>query len=80
MAAITRVEPRLQGAQAGSNSFQFLVQGEPGRSYQLQASHDLFNWTPLQHLYMTNSIVPWSDPDGTRYSLRYYRLRATLIP
>ena len=49
---------------------------EPGRNYQLQVSTDLVSWTPLQHILMTNNIVPWIDAAAASFGVRFYRLQA----
>ncbi len=75
-AALTQVEPRLLSPQPVANGFQFLVEGEVGRNYEVQFSANLSTWTPLAHLLITNTIVPWADPDAGRFGARFYRIRA----
>ncbi len=70
------INPLLSGPQMGDTGFQFFVEGEPGRNYQLQVSSNLSTWTPLQHILMTNTAVPWTDPNANRFSTRFYRIRA----
>jgi hypothetical protein len=44
--------------------------------WQVRRITNLSNWTPLQHILMTNSIVPWADPGAGKYPVRFYRIRA----
>jgi hypothetical protein len=75
-AAGITIEPLLRDPQRTPNALQFLVEGEPARNYQVQVSSNLSSWTPLQHILMTNSVVPWADPSAGSYPVRFYRIRA----
>jgi hypothetical protein len=71
------VVPTIGGTQISSNSgFQFVLNGETGRNYQLQASSDLVSWTTLTNVIMTNISVPFRDGNASKFSQRFYRIVA----
>jgi hypothetical protein len=75
-AAATANEPLLGDPRQIGDTFQFLVEGEQGRNYRLLVSTNLSTWVPLQHLLMTNYIVPWTDPTPGNSGVRLYRIQA----
>jgi len=75
-AAAAVSEPLLREPQQTGDGFQFLVEGELGRNYQLQVSTNLATWAPLEHIFMTNVTVPWTDPDAAKSGARFYRIQA----
>lgn len=58
-----------------ANEFEFFLQGEPGRNYQIEVSTDLNTWTPWSSVTATNNRVTVSDtnPPPAR---RFYRAAA----
>lgn len=57
--------------------FQLTLNGIPLRSYELQASTNLTNWSVLSTVTITNGsgVFPYSDPTATNYRRRFYRGR-----
>ena len=55
--------------------FGFDVTGPSGSNVVVQASADLQTWIPLQTNLLINGSFYFSDPQGTNYSHRYYRLQ-----
>lgn len=51
----------------------FQLSGQPGFNYKVQASTNLLNWSDIAVLVNSNGIVPFTDPDSTNYSQRFYR-------
>jgi len=69
--------PTIGGAQLnGGSQFQFVLNGEAGRNYQLQASSNLVAWTTLTNVIMTNASVPFRDGEAPKFPQRFYRLVA----
>ena len=64
----------------GDSTVDVVFYGIPGRSYDIQRSTDLQNWTVMQAVSAAaNGIVPWHDPSpppGTAF----YRTRETPAP
>jgi hypothetical protein len=56
--------------------FRFNFSGTPGQNYTLQASSDLFNWTPLITLNSSNSSYTFTDPAASGAPRRFYRVWA----
>lgn len=53
--------------------------GEPNKTYEVQASTNLINWSVIKVLQPpSNSWVYWDDPDSGTLDQRYYRL--TMAP
>jgi len=52
----------------------FNLTGQAGYSYFVQASSDLINWATIANLMNTNGTVPFTDPAGTNYAQRFYRI------
>lgn len=53
------------------------IAGMPDRSYTIEVSPDLQNWTALTTLAYTNGIMPFTDPGVSSRSNRFYRARQT---
>ncbi|HEV2208066.1 MAG TPA: protease pro-enzyme activation domain-containing protein [Verrucomicrobiae bacterium] len=51
--------------------FLLTVQGQPGATYQIQASTNLTTWVSLGNFTATNGVIQFQDPAGLR--TRYYR-------
>jgi hypothetical protein len=51
------------------------IEGAAGHNWELQASTNLVNWTPLLDLFSTNTSLQFIDADATKYSRRFYRAR-----
>ena len=48
---------------------------EPGKTYLLQATTDLKNWTTLQTVQsVTNAWTSWVDPQSAEFDHRFYRI------
>jgi hypothetical protein len=61
-----------------SGQFQFLVTGESGRAYQVEASTNLLGWIPLGTVVPSNGVAQYQDAEATNFSRRFYR--AHLLP
>jgi hypothetical protein len=66
--------PQLAGTLAAGGRLQFVLRGQSGGNYVVQASTDLVNWRSIS----TNAIpaggsIPISDSDMTNYVRRFYR-------
>ena len=55
------------------NSFSFQINSTPGVAYQIDASVDLSNWSPIANLVATNSELQFVDPTAGNFSQRFYR-------
>jgi len=55
-------------------SFQFTVNGTTRRTYTVQISSNLLDWTSLASLVNTNSIMYFRDPTAASSAWRYYRV------
>jgi hypothetical protein len=51
-------------------SFSYALPGDIGLTHEIEASSDLFHWSPL-----TNASFYFRDPDSTNYDRRFYRFR-----
>ncbi len=61
--------------------FQLAVFGEMGRSYALEASTNLVNWTPISNFTCTNSPTVIVDTAAMNYGRRFYRIAPlTTVP
>ena len=56
-----------------NNGFRMLVSGTAGKSYVLQASTDLFNWTPLNTNVASSNYFNLTDPAPGSFRYRFYR-------
>ncbi len=66
--------PSTQG-NIQQDGFRFFLQGEPNRSYEIQYSSDLTNWTPLGTLIMPadGSAMEILDSQTAVAPRRFYR-------
>ena len=53
--------------------FQFTINGEPDRRYQVQASANLLDWQDLTTVLATNNLVPFQDDNLVGLNQRFYR-------
>jgi len=53
--------------------YRFLLTGEFGGRYQIEASTKLAQWTPLVTLTNAYGTVQFTDPSATNLSRRLYR-------
>jgi subtilisin-like proprotein convertase family protein len=49
------------------------LQGQPGKSYVIQASTDLLTWTPILTNTLSSNLWNFVDAKSTNYSRRFYR-------
>lgn len=71
----TEYPPTLTAAPVlDPSGFQFTIQGIPGEIYEVQASTDLIDWTPLARLRNFNGTVGFQDPTAPPLSTRFYRV------
>jgi len=52
---------------------QFILEGNVGLTYVVEASTNLVNWTPLTTLVATNGAMPVLDTAATNFNHRFYR-------
>jgi hypothetical protein len=66
--------PVVQQPVSGNGGFSFLVGGEVGPDYLLQASTNLLNWTTL--LLTNPPALPfgWTDVEAPGFERRFYRV------
>jgi PKD repeat protein len=57
-----------------SNQVQVCVSGEIGRSYLVQASPDLVNWTLIATAVNTNGSLVFTDPARSNFPQRFYKV------
>ncbi len=57
-------------------SFHFVLQGQANKSYVLEISPNLTNWTTLTNLTATNASMPYLDLSATNAPQRFYRVRS----
>jgi hypothetical protein len=66
--------PRLLIRRESSGVVEVAVQGDVGRTYRLQASTDLVNWTQVGNdEVMTSYPLVFRDADAPNYPRRFYR-------
>jgi hypothetical protein len=70
--------PYLGAPQASGNVFQFVLSGNTGLTYLVEASTNLLDWSVLGTLTNVNGQELFSDPLGSNYFNRFYRAR--LLP
>ncbi len=73
--AISQVTPPWlgDGQYLPDGSFQLTVYGDAGRSYTVQASTNLVDWTLVTTLVNPNGTMTVVDPAATNFSYRFYR-------
>jgi hypothetical protein len=68
--------PTLQDlARFGDGTVQMTIQGPTNRSYAIEASSNLSNWTALSTIFYTNGFMPFTDPTAPEATNRFYRAR-----
>jgi hypothetical protein len=65
--------PALTGTPR-SGGFELTVAGETGRSYRVQATTDLVNWTELGSLTWSPSNILYLDATAPNFEMRLYRV------
>ena len=78
--ALLTVTPPVPSAIFGaptltSRGLQFQVTGTPGRTYRLETSGDLLNWTEVSTLLNQNGTLILLDPGATNSVRKFYRMR-----
>jgi len=76
-AAIDQVQasvpaPQLSGARVAGSDFEFTLQAQPGRSYHVQGSDNLADWTTLRTVTGSNAPVIFRDTNAPP-ARRFYR-------
>ena len=61
-----------------NRNFQFTFVGQTGSSCLIEASTNLFNWTPLFTNTPFNGALNFTDPQTAQFPIRFYR--ATIFP
>jgi hypothetical protein len=66
--------PRLTFVSTQSNGqFRFTLLGEAGRSYTIQASTNLVDWTALTNFVSATGTDQFTDPAAPSFNRRFYR-------
>ncbi len=74
--AVTVVPPiNLVSAAQTNGAFQFSLQGLNGVNYVIEASTNLTSWTPVLTNTPVNNLLPYTEPAGSVFPLRFYRGR-----
>jgi hypothetical protein len=67
---------RLQEMQVlGDGSARMKLSGSTNRSYAVEMSSNLTNWTTLTNLFYTNGLMPFIDASAVGATTRFYRAR-----
>ena len=53
----------------------FKLSGVPNRTYTIEASANLTNWTSLGPVLYTNGLMPYLDATASSLTNRFYRAR-----
>ncbi len=71
----TSAPPPLRFAltQMTTNGFRMVLSGPSGTNYIIYASNNLNKWSPISTNAAPNGMVDYTDPLGSRRSIRYYR-------
>jgi hypothetical protein len=64
--------------QLGNGTVRMTISGVPNRSYSIEISPNLTNWTTLSTILYTNGIMPFTDTTAGGPTNRFYRAR--LVP
>jgi hypothetical protein len=67
------IPPLLSLSSQGNGAMQIQLQGAVGRSYAIEVSSNLLNWTPWTNQFNTNGTLRVSDGNATNYPQRFYR-------
>ena len=55
--------------------FHLTLNVEPGFNYSLDASTNLLQWESITNFSQDGGLIDCTDPDGTNFWMRFYRLR-----
>jgi len=66
-------QPGLTRAEFVGGNYRFLLSGETGRAYRIDASTNLLDWLTLSTVALTNSTHPFVDTNALRFERRFYR-------
>jgi hypothetical protein len=58
-------------------TFRMTIQGEVGRSYRVDGSTDLINWTSVTTWMSETPTMIFTDPQATTFQRRFYRVVET---
>jgi pectate lyase len=67
-------QPELEPASSVLGHFSLSITGVEGPDYIIEASTNLFNWTPLFATSAPALPFLWSDPNSTSFTTRFYRV------
>jgi hypothetical protein len=59
----------------GDGSAKMKLSGNTNRSYAVEVSSNLMNWTTLTNLFYTNGLMPFIDATTAGANQRFYRAR-----
>ena len=68
------VSPILQSATASNGAFSFLISGDAGPDYRVQASTNLLNWSDVTNLVSPSLPFLWSETNFLDFQQRFYRV------
>lgn len=68
--------PMLSSPQQSGNGLGFLLSAYTNRSYVVEVSDTLTNWTALQTNFQSTPSTPLLDPTATNSARRFYRARS----
>jgi hypothetical protein len=73
-----KILDNVPGLGIENNAFAFTISWATNASVVVEACTNLANpvWTPIQTNALTNGSFSFSDPQWTKYSGRFYRLRS----
>jgi len=71
----SRPSRSARGAIFTGEAFQSTLYAEPGRTYAIETSVDLVDWTALESLRITNTTTPIYDSLAARLAWLWYRAR-----
>ena len=77
--AVLVPQPRLTATEISSNGLSLMIQGQAGQTNVLEASTDLFTWTPLSTNVLPSTDCPicpfisFQDTAATNMDRRFYR-------
>lgn len=61
------------GPRVAQGQFQMRLQGEVGQRFEIQASDDLRNWTPIANVTLATASYDFVDTEARRHRARFYR-------
>lgn len=77
------IVPQASGAAPASmtlqpqpGGMQVKLQGEPGRTYNIETSTDLVHWSPWTNVVNSTGTMSITDTDSSNYPARFYRAQA----